>query len=266
MLVAGSVPGAESSDTSAGEHTRLLQLAEKGSIAVTVALHRDHVTIRHDPVGPDNAAEIVRQVRRWLDLDVDHLRIRDALGADPVIGSMITARPGLRVIGYPDGFEAAVLTVLGQQVSLGAGRTFGGRAVAAFGLPGPAGLLVFPTPQVLAAADPVQLQARIGITGSRARTLHALATACADGLRIEADGDCAAIRRDLLALPGIGPWTVDIIAVRGLGDRDAFPAGDLVVRRALGVSTPAAATAAAVRWSPYRAYALFHLWSAALGI
>src|SRR6478609_3049351 len=146
MLVAGSVPGAESSDTSAGEHTRLLQLAEKGSIAVTVALHRDHVTIRHDPVGPDNAAEIVRQVRRWLDLDVDHLRIRDALGADPVIGSMITARPGLRVIGYPDGFEAAVLTVLGQQVSLGAGPTFG--------VPGPAGLLVFPTPQVLAAADP----------------------------------------------------------------------------------------------------------------
>jgi AraC family transcriptional regulator of adaptative response / DNA-3-methyladenine glycosylase II len=170
------------------------------------------------------------------------------------------------VIGDPDGFEAAVLAVLGQQVSLGAGRTFGGRAVAAFGEPGPAGLLSFPTPQALAGADPVDLQSAIGITHSRARTLHVLATACADGLRITADGDHLAIRRELLALPGIGPWTVDIIAVRGLADRDAFPAGDLVLRKAMGVSTPVAAAAIAAGWSPYRAYALFQLWSAALKI
>ena len=92
------------------------------------------------------------------------------------------ARPRLRILGHPDGFEAAVTTVLGQQVSLAAARTFGGRLAAAYGSPGPGGLTVYPTPERLAAVDPVELQGVVRITHSRARTLHALARACADGL------------------------------------------------------------------------------------
>jgi AraC family transcriptional regulator of adaptative response / DNA-3-methyladenine glycosylase II len=266
LLAAGSVPGAEIVDIATARCTRLISTASAGAVAVTVTLHADHVDLAYRHLGSTAAAEILGTVRRWLDLEIDHSLIRQALGADPGIGHLVTARPGLRAIGYPDGFEAAVLIVLGQHVSVRAARTFSGRLVSAFGAAGPAGLQAFPTPKALAAATPIDLQAAIGITHSRARTVHLLAAACADGLVINPLGDHAAIRRELLALPGIGPWTVETLAVRALGDRNAFPAGDLVLQRALGVRTPAAAIRAAENWAPYRAYGLFHLWSAALGI
>ncbi len=266
ILAAGGVPGAEVTEIEHARHTRLIATRSVGPVAVTVTLHKDHVDLAHRPMSPAAAAEIERKVRGWLDLEIDHALIRDALGADPMIGHLVTARPGLRVIGYPDGFEAAVLVVLGQHVSVGAARTFSGRAVAAFGSVGPAGLLTFPTPQTLVSASPTDIQATIGITHSRARTVQLLAAACTDGLVIDPFGDRVAIRRRLLALPGIGPWTVETLAARALGDRNAYPAGDLVLQRALGVRTPAAALCAAERWVPYRAYGLFHLWSAALGI
>jgi len=266
LLAAGGVPGAELTDIANAQHTRLIPTMSAGPVAVTVTLHSDHVDLAHQPVSVAAGAEILRKVRGWLDLEIDHSLIRDALGEDPAIGHLVTARPGLRVIGYPDGFEAAVLVVLGQHVSVGAARTFSGRLLNAFGNPGPAGLLAFPTPQSLASAAPTDLQSAIGITHARARTVHQLAAACAADLSIDPTGDRLAIRRKLLALPGIGPWTVETLAARALGDRNAYPAGDLVLQRALGVRTPAAAIRAAERWVPYRAYGLFHLWSAALGI
>ena len=266
MLVAHAVPGAESVDVGAASHTRVLPTPGGSSIEVTIGLHRDHVTLRHSAVAPDLADGLVTRTRRWLDLDLDPRAVRAALGADSLIGPLVTARPGLRVISYPDAFEAAVMSVLGQQVSVAAGRTFGGRAVMAFGTPTSSGLRVFPGPAVLAASSPAELQAAIGVTHARSRTLHALAVTCAGGLDLDAPDDHGSRRAQLLALPGIGPWTVDYLAVRAWGDRDGYPAGDLVLQRALGVRTAAQATAAARNWSPYRAYALFHLWSAALGI
>lgn len=266
LLAAGAVPGAEVTDIPGARHTRLISAGADGPIAVTVDLHPDHADVTHRPVGATGTAEILNRVRRWLDLEIDHSLVRDALGDDPVIGSLVTARPGLRVIGYPDGFEAAILVILGQHVSVRAARTFSGRLLTAFGSAGPAGLLAFPTPQQLSAITPPELQTAIGITHSRARTVQQLAAVCADHLEIDPDGDQAAIRRELLALPGIGPWTVETLAVRALGDRNAYPAGDLVLQRALGVRTPTAAIRAAAAWEPYRAYGLFHLWSAALGI
>jgi 3-methyladenine DNA glycosylase/8-oxoguanine DNA glycosylase len=266
LLATGSVPGAEVTDIGNARHTRLIRAGSAGSVAVTVTLHADHVDLAHQHLGSAAAAELLGKVRRWLDLEIDHSVVLGALGEDPAIGRLVTARPGLRVIGYPDGFEAAVLVVLGQHVSVRAARTFSGRLLDAFGFPGPAGLLAFPTPQSLADASPTDLQAAIGITHSRARTVQLVAAACADGLSIDPLSDRAAVRRELLALPGIGPWTVETLAVRALGDRNAYPAGDLVLQRALGVRTPAAAIRAAQGWVPYRAYGLFHLWSAALGI
>lgn len=268
LLAACAIPGVEISDLVNATHTRLLTVsAGSAPIEVTVQLRVDHVCVRHRPVQADLQAGILAAVRRWLDLDADPRLVKESLGDDPVIGSLVSARPGLRVIGYPEGFEAAVMTVLGQQVSVAAARTFGGRAVVAFGadVPG-SNLRAFPTPASLASATPAALQSAIGVTHSRARTVHALAVACRDGLTINPMVDPYHLGRELLALPGIGSWTVEYLAVRALGDRDAFPAGDLVLRRALGVRTGGEARAAAASWSPYRAYALFHLWSAVLAI
>lgn len=168
-----------------------------------------------------------------------------------------------------DPWETAVLTVLGQQVSLAAARTFGARLVQAFGTAGPGGYFLFPPPERLARAGTEELRAAVRITGARSRTIKALAEAVAGGLSLSAvpasggPGLDAGTRRALLALPGIGPWTVDYLAVRAAGDRNGFVPGDLVLRRALGVETAREATALAESWQPWRAYALFHLWTAA---
>jgi 3-methyladenine DNA glycosylase/8-oxoguanine DNA glycosylase len=152
--------------------------------------------------------------------------------------------------------------VLGQQVSLAAARTFAGRLVAAFGSPVRGSLMAFPSPEVLAAAGPEHLRREVGITGARSGTVHALATACAAGFVIAPGGDDGEVRRRLLGLPGVGPWTADYLALRVLGDRDALPAGDLVLRRALGMTAREVAVAAE-GWRPVRAYAVTHLWTAA---
>lgn len=121
-------------------------------------------------------AAIVTVVCRWLDLDTDTRVISTALGSEPVLGPLVRARPGLRLIGFPDEFEGAVMTVLGQQVSLAAARTFGGRLVAAYGAPS-AGLLAFPDPSRLAAVPVDELRAAVGLTSARAMTMNALARA-----------------------------------------------------------------------------------------
>jgi 3-methyladenine DNA glycosylase/8-oxoguanine DNA glycosylase len=268
LLAATAIPGAETADPKSSAYTRFIPLPDSTPTEVTVRLHRDHVALTHAGLSGHDLDHLTTVVRSWLDLDADPDEIERALGADPVIGALVVTRPGLRVISYPAGFEAAVMTILGQHVSVAAARTFGARTVATFG--GPPGenpgLRPFPTPAALAHATPAEIQSAVGVTHARARSIHALAIACAEGLVIEAQADGPELRRALLALPGIGPWTLELLAVRALGDRDGYPAGDLVLQRALRVRSAAAAKAAAVAWSPFRAYALFHLWSSALGI
>lgn len=274
-LRAHAIPGSEVID--GDSYTRLLPLAAgsggtgpvaSGPLAVTVTLAADAVLATIDSDDDTEVAAAVEALSAWLDLGHDPRALGSALAGDPVIGPLIRARPGLRVLGSLDGFETAIMTVLGQQISLAAARTFGGRLVAAFGEPGPAGLRSFPRPQALAAVEPERLQAAIGLTGARARTVHALARACAEGLELSAGASPAEFRAELLALPGIGPWTVDYLSVRVLGDRDAFVPGDLVLRRALSAISGQAvdakqAAVASEAWRPYRAYALLHLWSSA---
>lgn len=285
-IVAHAVPGLERADAAAGTLTRAFG-TRRGPVVATVSIAAERIELSVDTTDAAARAEVVAVVRRWLDLDADPARIGAALSTDPLLAPLVHARPGLRVLGCVDGFETAVSTVLGQQVSLAAARTFAGRLVAAFGTPlratsagvegasdavanDPAvtdALLTFPTAQRLAAVSPAELQRAVGLTGARSRTVHALAEACADGLRIASDVDRGSTRARLLALPGIGPWTVDYLSLRALGDRDACPAGDLVLRRALGVATSAAVLARAAAWSPVRAYGVFHLWTqAAYGV
>ncbi|GAB2661358.1 hypothetical protein GCM10027271_20160 [Saccharopolyspora gloriosae] len=257
-LAAHAVPGVEQVDRDARTVTRLLRLPG-GSTRVTARLTAEHVELTADFDGGEH--EAVAITRRWLDLDADVERVDAVLAADPTLRPLVRARPGLRIVGYADGFEAALSTVLGQQVSLAAARTFTSRLLAAYGTPRSCGLVEFPAPDALAGVAVDELRAAVGITGARARTLHALAEAFAGGLALHPDGDVERQRRALLALPGVGPWTVDYLALRAFGDRDACPAGDLVLRRALGAATAAEARERAHAWSPYRSYGVFHLWT-----
>ncbi|HWD61797.1 MAG TPA: AlkA N-terminal domain-containing protein [Humibacter sp.] len=255
-LVNHSVPGVERVDVGRGTVTRLLRTT-MGTRPVTVLVRDDGVEVAGEA---DRA--LLEIVREWFDLDTDVDAVAAAFAGDPILGPLVEARPAVRIIGHPDPFEAAVQTVLGQQVSLAACRTFTGRLAAAYGTPGTDGLIGFPDPQAVAAAEHEQLRAAVGITNARARTVLALASAFAGGLELGREHDPDRSRAELLSLSGIGPWTVDYLALRVVRDTDAFPVGDLVLRRALGGVTPAEATAMGERWRPWRAYATMHLWTA----
>ncbi|WP_072814568.1 DNA-3-methyladenine glycosylase family protein [Rhodococcus zopfii] len=255
-----TVSGLERHDATTGSHSRAVR-GEHGPAVVTVTLD-DTPTVRAriDAAHRDDVPALEQTVRRWLDLDADPVIVDTALGVDPLLAPLVAARPGLRVLGSTHWFDTAVQTVIGQQVSVAAGCTFTARLVAAYGDPAPQGSTCFPLPHRLADADPGELRAMVGLTRSRARTVQVLARAVADGLTPTSPE----FRTALLALPGIGPWTVDYLSVRALGDRDAYPSGDLVLRRALGVATAGEAEARAEPWSPWRAYAATHLWTEAV--
>lgn len=206
-------------------------------------------------------------LRRMIDFDADPQRIRDALGSDAKLGVLVARRPGLRMPGARNPQEFALGTVLGQQVSLAAARTLQGRLAAQFACDEPdgaaaaAGFVSAPDVRRIAATEAAELRERIGLTVARAETLRRLAAALADGLDVGPTADRDAARSQLGTLRGIGPWTVEIIAMRAMRDPDAYPAGDLILRRVLGTRTDRETRALAEGWSPYRGYATQHLWA-----
>jgi AraC family transcriptional regulator of adaptative response / DNA-3-methyladenine glycosylase II len=210
---------------------------------------------------------VVAAVRRWLDLDADPGAVAERLRPDARLAPLLDRRPGLRVLGSLDPFRTLTAAILGQQISLAATRTFTSRLAGAFGEPTPIaeGALAFPGPDRLAEAGPEAIRAALRIPAARARTLHAAAEAVAGGLDLGPGADRDAIRSALLGVTGIGPWTCDLMSIRALGDPDALPPGDLVLRRALegpaGRPSPADVVALAEAWRPWRAYATTHLWT-----
>jgi AraC family transcriptional regulator, regulatory protein of adaptative response / DNA-3-methyladenine glycosylase II len=218
------------------------------------------------PPGPD-LLDLVRRAGRVFDVDADPLAIAAVLRRDPLLAPLVAARPGLRVPGAWDPFEVAVRAILGQQVSVRGARTLAGRLVAAFGRPLPRGgadglTHTFPAPAILAAAD----LSRIGLPRARAAAIRTLALAVHSGkAELAAPRGLDDFEQRLCELPGIGPWTAQYVALRAFGEPDAFPAGDLGLRRALeAAGVPADAAALEERsaaWSPFRAYATLHLWS-----
>jgi len=208
---------------------------------------------------------LVARLRGLLDLDAHPGAVAAALHRDPLLAPSVRRNPGLRVTGAVDGFEAAMRVVLGQQVSVKAATTVAGRVAAALGEPVEtpfSGLdRLPPTPEAVVAAGEDRL-ARIGMPGARARTLIALASAVLSGeLPLTRGADPEKVRDRMLALPGVGPWTANLVAMRALGAPDAFPAGDLGVLRALGTRTALEAEVRAEAWRPWRAYAAMHLWN-----
>ncbi len=208
----------------------------------------------------------VHRCRRLLDLDADPVAVDDRLGSDPVLAALVAARPGLRSPGHVDGNELAVRAVLGQQVSVVGARTLAGRLVQALGEPlrQPIGVLThaFPTVDAIAEMDPDKL----AMPRSRKTALLAMASALAGrDIVIDPGVDRGEMSAKLLALAGLGPWTVSYIAMRALGDPDVFLPTDLGVRHGLQRlgrdGSPRAALAAAEAWRPWRSYALHHLWA-----
>jgi AraC family transcriptional regulator of adaptative response / DNA-3-methyladenine glycosylase II len=193
------------------------------------------------------------------DEDADLMAVAEVLGDDPLLAPLVSAAPWRRVPGHVDGFELAVRAILGQQVSVAAARTNAGRLVARYGEPldAPDGGLThrWPSPAALRDAE---------IPGPRLRgaAIRALAAAVDDG---ELDLSFGADPAPLLDLPGVGPWTASYVAMRALGDHDAFLPTDLGVRRgleALGAAgDPRSADRLAERWRPFRSYAVQHLWA-----
>lgn len=214
---------------------------------------------------------VVARLRRVFDLDADPAAIAEGLAGDPVLARALAATPGLRVPGAFDPFELAVRAMLGQQVSVAAANTLAGRLVASHGeklLAEPAAddrvpCRLFPRPEALARAD---LRA-LGLPGERARAISSLAERVArDPAYFDRLGDLDDAVATLQALPGIGPWTAHYVALRGLHMPDAFPAGDLGLRRALrsrdGELPSAAALARrAEAWRPWRGYGAVALWT-----
>jgi AraC family transcriptional regulator of adaptative response / DNA-3-methyladenine glycosylase II len=261
-----ALPGVEAVDD--GHYRRTLRLPRGVG----------HVTARFEPVprgGRQGTAEIrlvladlrdvtaaVQRCREILDLDADPALIGEVLLADPVTAPLASARPGLRVPGCADGFELAVRAVLGRQSSMTAAR----RLVSRFGEPyrsaDPRLTYLFPAPETLAEAE---LEA-IGLTPRRAATLRALAQAVSQQrLVLDRGADREESAAVLRALPGVGQWTTDYLAMRALGDPDAFPKhvlGEHVAARALGLpGDPPGLTQYAQRWRPWRSYAAMHLWA-----
>lgn len=262
-LVATGVPGVE--EWRDGAYRRTLALPHGHGVAALTP-HPDHIACRLSLTDPRDLTIAISRCRWMLDLDADPVAVDDRLRSDPLLAPLVDKAPGRRVPRTVDAAEFAVRAVLGQQVSTAAARTHAGRLVKAHGLPvedTEGGLThLFPTPQALAALDPDTL----ALPRSRRTTLTTLVAALADGtLTLDPGSDWDRARDRLGALPGFGPWTVESIAMRALGDPDAFLPTDLGMRRAaaeLGLpSTPAALTARAAAWRPWRAYAVQYLWA-----
>ncbi|WP_408022774.1 DNA-3-methyladenine glycosylase 2 family protein [Streptacidiphilus fuscans] len=209
----------------------------------------------------------VQRLRALFDLDADPVAVAEVLGADRHLAPLVAKRPGLRSPGHVDPHELAVRAVLGQQVTVAAARTLAARLAERYGVPLPTasgGLTrLFPSVAALADADPADL----AMPAARQRALRGLCAALADGsVRLDPGVDRDEAGAALLALPGIGPWTVSYIRMRALADPDAYLPTDIGVRhglRAAGGGTDDADDADPDAWRPWRSYAVHHLWAAA---
>jgi AraC family transcriptional regulator of adaptative response / DNA-3-methyladenine glycosylase II len=249
-----------------GELRRAVRIGERtGYLRAALAASGEAVEVELSPSLAPCVVEIAARVRRLFDLDARPDVIAERFTTDPLLGPLAAKAPGIRLPGAFDGFEVAVRAILGQQVSVAAATTLAGRWIERFGEPIASPFAdvsrLPPTAATMARLEPAEL-ARVGLPLSRARTLRALAEAVASGrVDLGLAADLEATRAALLALPGIGPWTAEYVALRALGAPDAFPQGDLALRNRLGGGDPAAALARAEVFRPFRSYAALLVWS-----
>jgi AraC family transcriptional regulator of adaptative response / DNA-3-methyladenine glycosylase II len=278
FLCARVLPGVESGDD--GSYRRSLGLPHGYGLIGLTAPSANGLSTNGGPAYVEadlrlsdlrDLSTAVARCRQLLDLDADPVAVWEALRDDPLVGAVVESDPGRRVPGAADGFELAVRAVIGQQVSVAGARTVAGKLVRAAGetLPEPDGGVthLFPTPEALARLAQHDPDA-FAMPAGRRRALGALAEAVASGeVVIDPGSDPREVRRSLVSLPGIGPWTAEYVAMRALRDPDAFMPTDLGIRRAAAAlalpDDPAHLLTLSEGWRPWRSYAMTHLWSLA---
>ena len=251
-----AIPGLEQGDLTRYERTLTLP-GGPAEIVVVPDDTRPGVIVSARLRALADVPALVARVRRLFDLDADSVAIDASLSRDPVLAPLVEAVPGIRLAGSPDGEEALFRTLVGQQISVAAARTVLGRLVADLG----AG--AFPSAQTIAEHGSEVLRG----PATRIATILGAARAVAEGdLRLDVETPAAELRERLLALPGIGPWTADFLAMSVLGNPDILLSSDLVVRRSaldLGIAADERALRArGAAWAPWRSYATVHLWRA----
>jgi AraC family transcriptional regulator of adaptative response / DNA-3-methyladenine glycosylase II len=245
-----------------GSYRRSISLdGDQGYFEVSLDEGNNTLVVRVQFGNPRSLFFIVERIRAMFDLNADWAAIVQGLKTDPALAALVDAHPGLRVPGCWTGFELATRAILGQQVSVKSATTLAGRIVRTFGQPSyrASGLThLFPSPQVLAKAKLVS----IGLPRARAETIQALARAVCNG-QISFDGiaDSEAFLTRLCEIPGIGEWTAQYVAMRALGEPDAFPCGDLGLLHALKLESSRELERRAEAWRPWRAYATMYLWN-----
>jgi len=262
-LALRAIPGVECVDR--GCYHRTVAVGEqRGWLKVSAVDDKNLLAVELSTSLLPALAAVLARLRQLFDLDAQPQAISAHLGGDARLGAMLRRRPGLRVPGAFDPFELAIRAVLGQQVSVRGASTLAGRLTERFGepieTPHPCLNRVVPTAEALAEASAAWL-AKIGLPQARASSIRALAQAVARGeVDLSPGSDPAAATAALLQVPGIGPWTAEYIALRALRWPDAFPAGDLGLRKAAGIRSAAALEKESQRWRPWRGYAAMLLW------
>jgi len=259
FLAARATPGVEVVE--GGTYRRTISWQGRpGYFEVSLDDSRNALVVRIEFGDPHSLFFIVEHVRAMFDVSADWAAIVQSLKSDPVLAGRVEADPGLRVPGCWNGFELATRAILGQQITVKGATVMAGRMVSAFGRPfsGPSRLThLFPSPEALADAN----LGSIGLTGARAETIRALARAvCAGKINFEGVVDSDEFLHRLCEIRGIGKWTAQYVAMRALGEPDAFPSSDLGLLRALSVESSRDLERRAEAWRPWRAYAAMYLW------
>lgn len=260
-----SIRGVES--VSGGTYSRTVRIGpHTGWIRISHAPEKNSLIVEFTHTLLPVLQTLLSKIRHLFDLDAQPDAIAATLSKDPQLAPLVAARPGLRLPGAFDGFEMAVRAILGQQITVKAATTIGGRFAAAFGeiisTPDPALTRLAPTSETVSRAS-IDDIASLGIIRTRTNSILALAKAANAGtLDLHPGANPADAISKLKALPGIGEWTANYIAMRALRWPDAFPKGDIVINKRLGNLTSDAAAKRSAIWSPWRAYAVIHLWNA----
>jgi len=260
FLAPRATPGVEAVES--GSYRRSISWnGSRGWLEVSLDAGNNGLAVRVQFGDPRSLFSIIERIRAMFDLNADWAAIAQGLAADPALAMHMEANPGLRVPGCWNGFELAIRAILGQQITVKGATALAGRLATTFGQPfsGSNGLThIFPSPEVLADA---RLDG-LGMPKARSETLRALARAVCDGqISFEAVVDAKAFLARMCELPGIGKWTAQYVAMRALGEPDAFPSGDIGLLRALGLTSPGELERRAEAWRPWRAYASMYLWT-----
>ncbi len=260
-----AIPGVEF--VAEGAYRRTIRIHETtGMISVAHSAKENALLLTVALPDSRDLMSTVERVRRMFDLDANITAIHDVLAADPVLEKLVAKHPGLRLPGSWDPFETAIRGVVGQQVSVKGARTILGRIAAKAGpsfesADNPELTHLFPTAHELNTCD----LRGIGMPGTRLRTVKALAEEVhRERLSFVVKGSLSEFIEQLTRIPGIGDWTAQYIAMRGMSEPDAFPAGDLGIVKALRQGdkriTPKQILQRADKWRPWRAYAAMYLW------